>query len=90
MAEVWRTRGVVPSMVMGHSVGELVAACVAGVMTMETGMELTMKRSRFMQVVGLPMLQHTLIPVTRSQRFQSHKRPCPIGRGGHDRRALQS
>ena len=50
LGELWRSRGVVPSLVMGHSVGEIVAACVAGVMSMETGMELTVQRSRLMQV----------------------------------------
>ena len=50
ITEMWRAYGVVPSMVLGHSVGEIAAACVAGVMTMETGMELTVQRSRLMQV----------------------------------------
>ena len=49
---MWRSRGVVPSAVVGHSVGEISAACVAGVMTMETAMELTIERSRLMQVSG--------------------------------------
>ena len=52
LAELWRSRGVVPSAVLGHSVGEISAACVAGIMTMETAMELTIERSRLMQVSG--------------------------------------
>ena len=52
LAELWRSRGVEPSAVVGHSVGEIVAACVAGVMTMETAIELTVQRSRIMQVRG--------------------------------------
>ena len=50
LAQLWCSRGVVPNAVVGHSVGEIAAACVAGFMTMETGMELTVQRSRLMQV----------------------------------------
>jgi malonyl CoA-acyl carrier protein transacylase len=48
LAELWRSWGVEPAYVMGHSLGEYVAACVAGVFTLEEGLDLVAWRARLM------------------------------------------
>jgi len=48
LAELWRRWGVEPSAMVGHSVGEFVAACHAGVFDLEAGLELLAERGRLM------------------------------------------
>ena len=46
---LWRSWGIVPTAVMGHSVGEYAAATSANVMTLEEGIKLIAARGRLMQ-----------------------------------------
>jgi acyl transferase domain-containing protein len=51
LTQVWQSWGVRPTAVMGHSLGEYVAACVAGVFSLDDGAKLVAARSRLMDGV---------------------------------------
>ncbi|MBL1099164.1 type I polyketide synthase [Streptomyces coffeae] len=45
LAEVWRSAGVLPDAVVGHSQGEIAAACAAGIISLAHGLRLSVGRS---------------------------------------------
>jgi malonyl CoA-acyl carrier protein transacylase len=49
--QLWKSWGIEPAIVMGHSVGEYTAACIAGVFSLEDGLKLIAERARLMQAL---------------------------------------
>jgi acyl transferase domain-containing protein/NADPH:quinone reductase-like Zn-dependent oxidoreductase/short-subunit dehydrogenase len=49
LAAVWRDLGVAPEAVVGHSVGEVAAAVIAGALTLEEGSRVIVERGRIQQ-----------------------------------------
>ncbi|MGK7875763.1 MAG: amino acid adenylation domain-containing protein [Xenococcaceae cyanobacterium] len=71
--ELWKSWGINPDVVMGHSVGEYVAACVAGVFSLEDGLKVIAERSRLMQ--ALPKGGEMISVLASEQRVRDAIRP---------------
>ncbi|UQU67678.1 type I polyketide synthase [Couchioplanes caeruleus] len=69
LAAVWRSRGVRPAAVIGHSVGEIAAAVTAGVLTLEEGARLVCRRSVLLrQVAGKGAMAMVGLPADEIER----------------------
>jgi acyl transferase domain-containing protein/acyl-CoA synthetase (AMP-forming)/AMP-acid ligase II/NADPH:quinone reductase-like Zn-dependent oxidoreductase/acyl carrier protein len=75
LAQLWRTWGIEPEWVMGHSVGEYVAACLAGVFSLEDGLKLIAARGRLMQ--SLPRSGGMLAVAANESAVSEVIRPWP-------------
>ena len=53
LVQLWQSWGVYPDAVIGHSLGEYTAACVAGVFSWEEGLKLVAARGELMETLAL-------------------------------------
>jgi acyl transferase domain-containing protein/SAM-dependent methyltransferase len=53
LAQLWRSWGIEPAVVMGHSLGEYAAACIAGLLPLEEGLRLVAARGRLAEELSL-------------------------------------
>lgn len=66
MAALWKSWGVEPAAIVGHSVGEIAAACVAGILPMEEAARVIVIRAREMH--GCARGKGTMLAVALSEK----------------------
>lgn len=69
LAKLMESWGIIPEAMVGHSIGEYVAACLAGVFTLEDALTLVVKRGKMMQelspgsMLAVPLSESDVIPL---------------------------
>ena len=70
LAAVWRSWGIVPSAVVGHSMGEVAAAHIAGVLDLKDAVAVICRRSRLMKTLtGAGSMATVELPVAEVEQL---------------------
>ncbi|MFN6570005.1 beta-ketoacyl synthase N-terminal-like domain-containing protein [Dendronalium sp. ChiSLP03b] len=73
LAKLWMSWGIQPEAMIGHSIGEYVAACLAGVFSLEDALALVAARGRLMQqlppgsMLAVPLPEKEIQPFLNSE-----------------------
>jgi acyl transferase domain-containing protein len=73
LAKLWMRWGVRPAALIGHSIGEYVAACIAGIFTLEDALQIVVERGRLMQqaphgaMLAVPLSENEILPLLNGE-----------------------
>ncbi|MGH3378943.1 MAG: type I polyketide synthase, partial [Actinoallomurus sp.] len=69
LARQWQEWGVIPTAMIGHSIGEYVAACLAGTMRLADALRLVTVRGRLMQSLPPGRMASVGLPAAEAERY---------------------
>ncbi|OMP79225.1 type I polyketide synthase [[Flexibacter] sp. ATCC 35208] len=79
LSALYKSFGIMPSIVLGHSIGEIAASCMAGLFSLESGIQLVSERARLMQelpagggMLSLQIPEAKARELIAAQNFQLH------------------
>ncbi|HSE18134.1 MAG TPA: SDR family NAD(P)-dependent oxidoreductase [Pyrinomonadaceae bacterium] len=73
LAQLWMRWGVRPAALIGHSIGEYVAACIAGIFTLEDALQIVVERGRLMEqappggMLAVPLSEKEILPLLNGE-----------------------
>ncbi|WP_437320287.1 SDR family NAD(P)-dependent oxidoreductase [Sorangium sp. So ce385] len=80
LTALWRSWGVEPDAIVGHSMGEVAAACAAGALTLEDGARIIAHRSRLLsRLSGKGAMAVVELPLARAEEaIRGHERRLAV------------
>ncbi len=79
LAQLWVSWGIYPQATIGHSIGEYVAACLAGVFSLEDGLALVADRGKMMQQLPAGAMLAVPLPEQEVQPLlEGHSAGLPL------------
>ena len=74
LVQLWQSCGIKPQAMIGYSIGEYVAACVAGVFSLEDALKLVIRRAQLIQT--LPSGSMVSVPLPVDEVYPPWVRSC--------------